>query len=285
MTVAGQQKGAGSLFIVATPIGNLADITYRAVQTLKDVDLVAAEDTRHSRKLLAHYQISTPLVSYHEHNARQKVEPLLEKLRSGLDMALISDAGTPGIADPGYRLVQACHAAGVRVIAIPGPSALVAALSVAGVPTDCFAFEGFLPAKSKARRELLQKLCAETRTLVFYEAPHRLTVALEDLLAEFGPERSLVVARELTKLHEEIFRGTVAEALQHFAGEKVRGELVLVVPPGETTHRVSMTVALQKMLAESDLPRREIVKMIAKEYGVSGSDVYRESLKYMDESD
>ena len=285
MTVAGQQKGAGSLFIVATPIGNLADITYRAVQTLKDVDLVAAEDTRHSRKLLAHYQISTPLVSYHEHNARQKVEPLLEKLRSGLDMALISDAGTPGIADPGYRLVQACHAAGVRVIAIPGPSAMVAALSVAGVPTDCFAFEGFLPAKSKARRELLQKLCAETRTLVFYEAPHRLTVALEDLLAEFGPERSLVVARELTKLHEEIFRGTVAAALQHFGGEKVKGELVLILPPGETQHSVSMTVALRKMLTESDLSRREIVKMIAKEYGVPGSDVYRESLKYLDASD
>jgi 16S rRNA (cytidine1402-2'-O)-methyltransferase len=285
MTDQGSRAGFGSLYVVATPIGNLADITHRAVQTLKDVALIAAEDTRHSRKLLAHYQVATPLLAYHEHNARQKVESLLNKLRSGLDVALVSDAGTPGIADPGYRLVQACHAAGVRVVAIPGPSALVAALSVAGAPTDRFAFEGFLPAKAKARQELLRSLNSEARTLVFYETPHRLAAALEDLAAAFGEERELVVVRELTKLHEEIFRGTVAASLQHFGGEKVRGELVLIVPPGEVKPKVSMTVALRKMLAESDLPRREIVKMIAREYGVPGSDVYRESLKYLGDSD
>ena len=279
----GQQK-TGSLYIVATPIGNLADMTYRAVRTLADVSLIAAEDTRHSRRLLAHYQIATPLVSYHEHNARQKVEAILEKLRTGLDIALISDAGTPGIADPGYRLVQACHAAGLRVIAIPGPSALVAALSIAGVPTDRFTFEGFLPSRASARRDLLRKNLTADHTLVFYEAPHRLRVALDDMQEVFGAERKLVVARELTKLHEELFRGTVAEALLHFGTGKVRGELVLILPPGEAPHRVDMKVALQTMLAESDLSRREIVRMIAREYGVPGSEVYRESLKYLDES-
>jgi 16S rRNA (cytidine1402-2'-O)-methyltransferase len=284
MTGTEHQQKAGRLFIVATPIGNLADMTYRAVRTLAEVSLIAAEDTRHSRKLLAHYRVDTPLVSYHEHNARRKVETMLEKLRSGLDIALISDAGTPGIADPGYRLVQACHAAGLQVIAIPGPSALVAALSVAGVPTDRFTFEGFLPARAGARREFLRKNVTADHTLVFYEAPHRLTVTLGEMQEVFGAERKLVVARELTKLHEEVFRGTVAEALLHFAREKVRGELVLILPAGETSPRVDMHVALQTMLAESDLSRREIVKMIAREYGVPGSEVYRQSLKYLDES-
>ncbi len=284
MTDAGRPAKAGRLYIVATPIGNLADITYRAVQTLADAALIAAEDTRHSRKLLNHYQIATPLISYHEHSARHKVEVLLEKLRSGLDIALISDAGTPGIADPGYRLVQACCTAGIRVIAIPGPSALVAALSVAGVPTDRFAFEGFLPAKTAARRELLRKNATADQTVVFYEAPHRLMATLADMREVFGAERELVVARELTKVHEEVFRGTLVEVLEHFGGSKVRGELVLIVPPGARVHRLSMPAALQTLLAESDLPRREIVKMIAREYGVSGSEVYRESLKYLDES-
>lgn len=285
MTEGEQPASAGNLFVVATPIGNLADITYRAVRTLAEVDLIAAEDTRHSRKLLAHYQIGTSLVSYHEHNARQKIEPLLEQLRAGLDIALISDAGTPGIADPGYRLVQACYSAGIRVITIPGPSALVAALSVAGVPTDRFAFEGFLPARAAARQDLLKKNAAADQTLVFYETPHRLTAALSDMSDIFGAQRELVVARELTKLHEEIIRGTVDEVLRHFEQGKVRGELVLVVPPGGRSERVSMTVALRTMLAESDLSRREIVKMIAREYGLPGSDIYRESLKYLEDSD
>ena len=278
-------SGGGCLYVVATPIGNLGDMTYRAVQVLKQVALVAAEDTRHSRKLLAHYQIGTPLVSYHEHNARQKVDPLLERLRVGDDVALISDAGTPGIADPGYRLVQACHAAGIRVAAVPGASALVGALSVAGVPTDRFTFEGFLPAKTAARRNLLQDRTGLDQTLVFYEAPHRLLAAFKDLQEVAGPDRQLVVVRELTKLHEEVFRGSVAEALVHFGQGSVKGELVLILPPAESAPKVSMSVALRKLLEESDLPRRQVVKMIAKEYGVPGSDVYRESLKYLEDVD
>jgi len=216
MTPTEQLEGAGQLYIVATPIGNLADITYRAVRILQQVALVAAEDTRHSRKLLSHYQIETPLVSYHEHNARQKVGLLLDKLRSGQDIALISDAGTPGIADPGYRLVQACLEAGIQVTAIPGPCALVAGLSVAGVPTDRFTFEGFLPAKTAARRTLLRQCSNADHTLVFYEAPHRLAATIADMSEAFGLQRELVVARELTKLHEEVFRGTIEEASQHF---------------------------------------------------------------------
>jgi len=280
MSAGERVPGRGRLFVVATPIGNLADITYRAVAVLGEVSIVAAEDTRRSGKLLAHYRITTPLVRYHEHNARRQVDVLLEKLQGGSDVALISDAGTPGIADPGYRLVRACHAAGIIVVAVPGPSALVAALSIAGVPTDRFTFEGFLPAKAKARQKRLQEKALADNTLVFYETPHRLVAALQDLAAACGPDRLLVVARELTKLHEEIFRGSVAEAAEHFATEKVKGELVLVLPAGEQEHNVSMTVALQTMLAESDLPRRDIVKMIAREYGISGSEVYRESLKY-----
>lgn len=279
MTPTQPLEDAGQLYIVATPIGNLADITYRAVRTLQEVSLVAAEDTRHSRKLLTHYQIETPLVSYHEHNARQKVEPLLDRLRSGQDLALISDAGTPGIADPGYRLVQACLEAGIQVTAIPGPSALIAALSVAGVPTDRFTFEGFLPAKAAARRAQLKQRSTADHTLVFYEAPHRLAATLTDMQETFGPQRDLVIARELTKLHEEVFRGTVGEAAQHFGEGRIRGELVLIVPPGENRHQLSMPVALRTMLAESDLSRREIVKLIAREYDVPGSEVYRESLK------
>lgn len=280
-----KSSGGGCLYVVATPIGNLGDMTYRAVQILKGVALVAAEDTRHSRKLLAHYQVGTPLVSYHEHNARQKVDPLLEKLRAGDDVALISDAGTPGIADPGYRLVQACHAAGIRVAAVPGASALVGALSVAGVPTDRFTFEGFLPAKAVARCRLLQERAGLDQTLVFYEAPHRLLAALNDLQEVAGADRQLVVVRELTKLHEEVFRGSVAEALAHFGQGSVKGELVLILPPAEAAPKVSMAVALRKLLEESDLSRRQVVKLIAKEYGVPGSDVYRESLKFLDDAD
>ena len=274
------RRNNGTLFVIATPIGNLADITYRAVSVLRDVSVVAAEDTRRSRKLLSHYRIETPLIAYHEHNARQQVEPLLEKLHAGQDVALISDAGTPGIADPGYRLIQACYATGVPVVAVPGPSALVAALSIAGVPTDRFTFEGFLPAKAQARKKLMQEKANADNTLVFYEAPHRLVAALQDFLETCGPERLLVVARELTKLHEEVFRGSTAEAVDHFSAARVKGELVLILPPGEKQLQVSMTVALQTMLAESDLPRRDIVKLIAREYGVPGSEVYRESLKY-----
>jgi 16S rRNA (cytidine1402-2'-O)-methyltransferase len=285
MTAEQRKLSCGTLYIVATPIGNLADITYRAVETLQQADLVAAEDTRHSRRLLDHYGVRTPLLSYYEHNAEQRLDPLLEKLQSGKAVALISDAGTPGIADPGYRLVLACHAAGVPVVPIPGPSASITALCAAGVPTDRFAFEGYLPSKAKARQDLLRQLGNESRTLVFYETPHRLVSALGDLVEVLGVERELVVARELTKLHEEFFRGSVGAALEHFSADRVRGELVLILPPAEQAPVVSASEALRRLLFEDGLSRRDAVKLVAKEYGLPRSDVYRDSLKFMEEEE
>jgi len=202
----------GTLYLVATPIGNLEDMTFRALRILREVDLVAAEDTRHSRKLFSHFGIATPLTSYFEHNEAQKGERLLDQLRAGKSVALISDAGTPAISDPGFLLVRRCRDEGIPVLAVPGPSAAVAALAVSGLPTERFAFEGFLPARSKARREALQQLWAEPRTTIFYEAPHRLLATLRDICEEMGAEREVAVARELTKLHEELFRGTAAAA-------------------------------------------------------------------------
>jgi 16S rRNA (cytidine1402-2'-O)-methyltransferase len=275
----------GTLYVVATPIGNLEDITYRAVRILKQVDLVAAEDTRHSRKLFAHFGIHKPLVSYHDHNEQQRQEELLLRLRAGENIALISDAGTPCIADPGYRLIASCHAAGITVVPIPGPSAIITALSAAGVSTERFAFEGYLPQRTKARGYLLRQLNGEQRTLVFYEAPHRLAATLADLVDIMGAERPLVVARELTKLYEEFFRGTAAEALTRFTQEPARGELVLIIPPSSQGPQMNVRDALRKLLNESDLSRREAVKLIAKEYGLSGSDVYRESLSLAKEED
>ena len=275
----------GTLYVVATPIGNLEDITYRAVRILKQVDLVAAEDTRHSRKLFAHFGIHKPLVSYHDHNEQQRQEELLLRLHAGENIALISDAGTPCIADPGYRLIASCHAAGITVVPIPGPSAIITALSAAGVSTERFAFEGYLPQRTKARGYLLRQLNGEQRTLVFYEAPHRLAATLADLVDIMGAERPLVVARELTKLYEEFFRGTAAEALTRFTQEPARGELVLIIPPSSQGPQMNVRDALRKLLNESDLSRREAVKLIAKEYGLSGSDVYRESLSLAKEED
>jgi len=268
----------GTLYVVATPIGNLDDMTYRAVRVLGEVDLVAAEDTRHSRKLLDHFGIRKPLLSYHDHNERQRYGEILERLQTGANVALISDAGTPCIADPGYRLIASCRSAGVPVVPIPGASALVAALSASGVATDRFAFEGYLPSRTKARTDLLKRLTGEQRTLVFYETPHRLTAALNDLAHVFGAERTLVVARELTKLHEEFFHGTVAAAMAHFSGQPVKGEIVLILPPGSGAPQMNAREALRGLLGESSLSRREAVKLVAREYGLPVSDVYRESL-------
>ena len=272
------QRATGTLYVVATPIGNLEDMTYRAVRVLSEVALVAAEDTRHSRKLFAHFGIGTPLVSYHDHNERQRYAELMERLQKGDDLALISDAGTPCIADPGYRLISACRTAGIDVVPVPGTSALVTALSAAGVPTDRFAFEGYLPQRAKARTDLFRRLQGEQRTLVFYEAPHRLLATLESMAAVFGSEQPLVVARELTKLHEEFFPGTIREVIAHFAQKAVKGEIVLILPPGEQGPQLRLRDALGQLLAEGDLSRREAVKIIASEYGVPTSDVYRESL-------
>jgi 16S rRNA (cytidine1402-2'-O)-methyltransferase len=272
---------SGTLYIVATPIGNLEDLTFRALRILREVDLVAAEDTRHSRKLFSHYGIGTPLTSFFQHNEAVKGERLLEDLRQGKSVALISDAGTPAIADPGFLLVRRCREEGIPVIAVPGPSAVVTALSVAGLPTDRFAFEGFLPAKTKGRREALRRLRQENRTTVFYEAPHRLPAALRDLAEELGEDREVAVARELTKIHEELYRGTASGALDHFGSGRVRGEIVLMVAPavdaefgGEKADAGSLEEALRKLSAEG-MPPRQAVKQVAKEFGLPRDEVYR----------
>jgi 16S rRNA (cytidine1402-2'-O)-methyltransferase len=281
-----QDRASGILYVVATPIGNLEDMTCRAVKILEDVDLVAAEDTRHSRKLFDRFGISKPLVSYHNHNERQRQQSLLKQLQEGKNIALISDAGTPCIADPGYRLISSCYSAGIKVVPIPGASAMITALSAAGVATDRFAFEGYLPQKSKARADLLRKLAVDQRTLVFYEAPHRLNHSLLDFHDIMGGQRQIVVARELTKLHEEFYRATIAEAIEHFAKSPVKGEIVLILPPGDDAPQLSVRDALKDLLKEGDMTRREAVKLVSKEYGLPSSDVYSESLRLTeDETD
>ncbi|HLP87782.1 MAG TPA: 16S rRNA (cytidine(1402)-2'-O)-methyltransferase [Nostocaceae cyanobacterium] len=219
----------GTLYVVATPIGNLEDITFRAVRILQSVDLIAAEDTRHTGKLLHHLQVQTPQVSYHEHNQKSRIPMLLESLSNGKAIALVSDAGMPGISDPGFELIQACIMAGIEVVPIPGCSAVITALSASGLPTDKFVFEGFLPAKNKARRESLTALQSEHRTLVFYESPHRLRDTLQDLSQAFGENRQIIIARELTKLYEEFWRGTIAEAIALYQQREPQGEYTLVV--------------------------------------------------------
>ncbi len=285
MSESRDSSGCGTLYLVATPIGNLEDISQRALRILQQVDLVAAEDTRHSRKLFNHYGIGTPLTSYFQHNEAAKGEQLVQALLGGKNVALISDAGTPAISDPGCLLVQRCHEIGIPVSAIPGPSALIAALSMAGLPTKRFAFEGFLPARTHARRQLLRSLRNEMRTLVFYEAPHRLAAALQDVRMELGEERPVAVVRELTKVHEELFRGSAAEACVHFAG-KVRGEIVLLIgPPEATAPEESVREALKRWRQETDLPLSKIARKLARDYGLSGSDVYREALALQDEEE
>ena len=219
---------SGTLYIVATPIGNLEDITLRALRILKTVDLIAAEDTRHTRKLLTHYDIATPLTSYHDHSESTKAPALVETLLAGKNMALVSDAGTPCISDPGYRLVKSAAEVDIPIVPIPGPSMLTALMSVGGLPTDRFAFEGFLPAKPAQRQRALRELCHEERPLIFYESPYRLLRTLADLEQIFG-DRRVVVGRELTKQFEEILRGPVSVVLSAFHNRPVKGEVALVV--------------------------------------------------------
>lgn len=272
---------SGTLYVVATPIGNLEDMTYRAVRILGEVALIAAEDTRHSRKLLSHYGISTRLLSYHDHNEKGRTEQLLVRLKGGENLALISDAGTPCIADPGYELVQRCHREGIAVVAVPGASAVIAGLSIAGLPPEGFRFLGFLPAKAQARRTVLQRCSADTVTHVMYEAPHRLLAALADIVATCGGECRVVIARELTKRHEELFAGTAQEALTSFSErETIKGELVIMVaPPPPGVPEMTITEQLFHLRETTDLNWKEIIKQVARDHGVAGSDVYRESLE------
>lgn len=270
---------SGLLYVVATPIGNLEDMTYRAVRILSEMDLIAAEDTRHSRRLLDHYGIKTRLISCHEHNEKERSAELLERLRAGENIALISDAGTPAIADPGYRLVRACREAGVEVACVPGCNAMIAGLSISGLPTDSFRFGGFLPTKKSARKKLIEDLCCVDHTLVFYETPHRLLAALEDLSEICGPEREIAVGRELTKRHEELFWGTLDAAREYFSQKAVKGELVLMLAAGEKAlPQETVEESLQRLHAEGGLSWKEIVKRVAKEHGLPGSEVYSRSL-------
>ena len=271
---------SGTLYVVATPIGNLEDVTYRAVRILQEVSLIAAEDTRHSRKLLNHYSINTALISYHEHNEEFRSPQLIAKLQAGESIALISDAGTPCIADPGYRLVSSCRQEGVSVVAVPGPSAVIAALSISGLPTDAFRFVGFLPAKTHGRCQFFEQIKDEQQTIACYEAPHRLLSCLADIIEICGSDRPIAIARELTKRHEELFSGSVSDALEYFAQSSVKGELVLLLGPApQRQPEGTVRDALSRLREETDLSWKEIVKQVAKEFGLPGSEVYKESLE------
>ena len=270
-----------TLYLVGTPIGNLEDMTFRAVSVLKNADLIAAEDTRHTGKLLQHFQISTPQLSYHQHNHQQRHQELLKRLQRGEAIALVTDAGMPSISDPGYELVKVCLEAGISVIPIPGVTAVITALAASGLPGERFIFGGFLPHKNKPRQELLNSLKQETRTLIFYESPHHLLQTLKDFARSLGENRSLVLARELTKIHEEFWRGTIGEAITLYSQERQpKGEYTLVLAGAETNSTLNLSeaelrVELQQLLKQgmtrsqasrhlaelTSLPRREIYKL------------------------
>lgn len=273
----------GTLYIVATPIGNLEDISYRAVRLLAAVDLVAAEDTRHSRKLLQHYAISTRLISLHEHNERSKTAALVRLLLAGKCIALISDAGTPLISDPGLHFVRAAQLAGVRVVPVPGPCAAIAALSAAGLPTDRFSFEGFPPARAGARAAFLQQLNREPRTLIFFESPHRIVRSLEAMVAAFGGERPAALARELTKVFETIRRSTLAELcewVRQQPASAVAGEFVVLVHGASTTAPAVDADEAQRVLRVllANLPLKQAVALTAQITGHKRRALYQKAL-------
>ncbi|MEY2979397.1 MAG: 16S rRNA (cytidine(1402)-2'-O)-methyltransferase [Prochlorotrichaceae cyanobacterium] len=270
-----------TLYIVATPIGNLEDMTYRSLRILRSVSVIAAEDTRHTGKLLQHFQITTPQISYHEHNTQERIPQFIQRLKQGETIALVTDAGVPGISDPGLELVQACIEAGMTITPIPGACAIITALCAAGLPTDRFVFEGFLPAKAKARRDRLDTLLRETRTLIFYESPHRLRAMLTDLATSFGADRSLVLGRELTKLHEEFWRGTIAAALEHYQDQNPQGEYTIVVAGAVLEPLVwseeALIDELKRLLAQG-LSRADACRQLAATSQRSRRDLYQLSL-------
>jgi len=267
-----------NLYVVATPIGNLEDISQRALRILREVKLIAAEDTRKTRRLLSAYDIKTPLASYHEHNKQAKLEYILNFLQDG-DVAIVSEAGMPGMSDPGYELIKAASERGIPVIPIPGPSAVITALVVSGLPTDRFLYLGFLPRRSNARRTLLESVAEEPGTIVALEAPHRLQATLNDLLLVLG-DRQIAVCRELTKLHEEIFRGTISQAIEHFT--KPKGEFTLVIEGKREKKKPQMTEAVEQRLHYmylSGATAKEAIAEVARETGLSKRELYRAWLK------
>ena len=282
---------AGCLYVVATPIGNLEDITLRALRILKEVDVIAAEDTRHTMKLLTHYGIQKPLTSYHEHNEKTKSRDLIHRLKEGGNVALVSDAGTPLLSDPGFRLVQEAIRAEIQVIPVPGPSAMTAVLSASGLPTDSFAFEGFLPAKKAARRKRLTGLREEIRTLVFYEVPHRVEESLQEILEVMG-DREIVVGRELTKIHEEILRGRVSKVLSHNDPRVWRGEMTLVIAGAgrdqdaqkeRNRDRDSEIKSEIQRLRAQGMRVKEIAEILGEKYSTSKREIYQLALSKIEE--
>jgi 16S rRNA (cytidine1402-2'-O)-methyltransferase len=272
----------GILYIVGTPIGNLEDMTFRAVRMLQTVDAIAAEDTRHTGRLLHHFQIKTPQISCHQHNIQSRIPSLIEKLQQGQTIALVTDAGMPCVSDPGYELVKACGIAGIQVVPIPGPTAAITALAASGLPSDRFCFEGFLPTKGKDRRDRLQLLQREPRTMIFYEAPHRLRQTLADFVAVMGTSRKIVVSRELTKLHETFWQGTLQEAMAYFTAIEPRGEFTLVlagaaVLPDAIPTEQEVMAELRELLGKG-VPRSQASKEVAKAFNLPRRDVYQLAL-------
>ena len=276
-----QPPKPGALYVVATPIGNLEDITLRALRVLKEVDLIAAEDTRHTRRLLSRYHVATPLTSYYDQIEHAKAPALIAKLLAGQSLALVSNAGTPGIADPGYRLVRAAWQAGVAVVPLPGPSILTALLSIGGLPTDRCVFEGFLPARPAQRRKALQRLQSETRTIVVFESPHRFAESLTDLCDIFGDRRA-VIGRELTKRFEEVLRGRLSELQARLRDRPIKGEVALLIagcsepqpPPDEQTICDEID-----RLAATGLPLKDIAKLLSERYSRPKREVYALGLR------
>ena len=273
---------SGILYVVATPIGNMADITFRAVQTLKEVALIAAEDTRHTKRLMEHYAIRNKMISFHEHNEKQRTGELLERLEKGDSIAIVSDAGTPTLSDPGYRLIKAVASSDIHIVPIPGPSAAVASLSVSGLPTDAYVFVGFLPRKAGKRQTLLDALVDERKTIIFYESPRRIKALIGDLIETLG-DRPGVLSREMTKRHEEFIRGPLSEILHELTERRdIKGECTLVVkgaekkdPPGAETLREEIVKGLHR----DGIRLSDLVKNIANRHGLPKKQVYAEALR------
>jgi 16S rRNA (cytidine1402-2'-O)-methyltransferase len=270
----------GILYICPTPIGNLEDITLRTIKVLNEVDLIAAEDTRHTLKLLNHYNIKKPLISYHEHNKLTKGEKIIQEIKRGKNIALVTDAGMPGISDPGEDIIKRCIEENIELVALPGPTAFVLALVLSGLSTESFVFEGFLPSKGKERKDRLNKLKNETRTIILYEAPHRIISLLRDLLETLG-NRKISISRELTKIHEETFRGTVQEAIEKFESQNPKGEFVLVIEGADAEEKSFDHISIKehiKMYMDEGLSKKEAIKKVAKERNIPKSQVYREGI-------
>ena len=276
------EVNSGTLYIVGTPIGNLEDTTFRAIKTLQEVDLIAAEDTRHTSKLLQHFQILTPQLSYHQHNEQSRIPELIEKLNQGKAIALVTDAGMPAISDPGYELVKVCVEANISVVPIPGVTANITALCASGLPTNKFIFIGFLPTKIKLREEQLEKLSNSLETIVLYESPYKLLQTLEDLAKMLGGNRKIVLARELTKLHEEFWRGTVGQAIIYYQNNQPKGEFTLVIAGAEPELPVlsedTIKQELQELFAQG-ISRSQASRQLSQKINLSRRKIYQIALK------